>query len=337
MRTLVTGATSGLGRNAVDYLAARQAPLRATGRNLGVGATLRAQGVEFMPVDLSTASASQIDTLLDGIDTIWHCAALSSPWGRLQDFEAANVAATRHLALAAARHGVRRFIHISTPSLYFDYRHRTAVPETFRPVRFANHYANTKARAEDVIRRIAVGHTQTRFVMLRPRAIFGPHDRVLFPRIIHLLRARNGYLPLPRGGATLMDLTYAENVVHAMQLATTRSDLPSGEAFNITNGEPARLRDVLDALLRSLHIPYRIVALPYPLLDAAARAMQTWAAIRGREPALTRYGIGTLQFDMTLDTARAQRLLGYRPTVTLKQGIETTAQWIRSHGDNYGL
>lgn len=337
MKTLVTGATSGLGRNAVAHLAAHRRAVRATGRNQRAGEALRAQGCEFVAVDLATVSDEALDRLLDEVDAVWHCAALSSPWGRYRDFHGANVVATTRLAHAAALRGVRRFVHISTPSLYFDYRHRIGIPETFRPARPVNHYASTKARAEDAIRAIAARHPETTFVVLRPRGIFGPHDRVLLPRILRVLRERHGRLPLPRGGAARLDLTYTGNVVHAMQLSTDRDGIASGEAFNITNGEPAVLRDMLDALLTPLGIRYRTVAAPYPVLDAVARAMEAWAAISGREPALTRYSIGALHYDMTLDIEKARQVLGYRPVVPLVEGIDATVRWVQAHGDDYGL
>ncbi|MBN3751632.1 NAD(P)-dependent oxidoreductase [Paraburkholderia sp. Tr-20389] len=337
MKTLVTGATSGLGRNAAAFLAAEGQAVRGTGRDLRAGDSLRAHGIEFIPADLTTADARELDRLFDGIDTVWHCAALSSPWGRYHDFHAANVIATRRLAEAAARHGVRRFVHISTPSLYFDYRHRTDIPETFRPVRYVNHYASTKAQAEESIRAIAAHHPATIFVVLRPRGIFGPHDRVLLPRILRIVRERHGRLPLPRGGVARFDLTYVENVVHAMQLATTRESLPSGEAFNITNGEPVVLRDLLEAMFAAVKVSCRIVGVPYAVLDAAARVMEAGATVSGREPALTRYSIGALHYDMTLDITQAHRVLGYRPIVSLADGIDSTVQWIQSRGHDYGL
>ena len=337
MKTLVTGATSGLGANAARYLAAQRQAVRATGRDRRAGQALEAGGIEFVPVDLANAAAKDIDRLLDGIDIVWHCAALSSPWGRYEDFHQANMTATTRLAERAAQRGVRRFVHISTPSLYFDYRHRVDIPETFRPARYVNHYANTKAQAEASLRAIALSYPGTTVAILRPRAIFGPHDRVLLPRILRVLRERDGRLPLPRGGVARFDLTYVENVIHAMQLATTREDLPSGEVFNITNGEPATLRDVLAAIFVPLGVAYRIVALPYPVLDAAARAMEAYASLSGAEPALTRYSVGTLNYDMTLDIEKARRMLGYQPIVPLSEGIELTVRWIQSHGHDYGI
>lgn len=337
MTILVTGATSGLGRNAAAFLAQRGVSVRATGRNRTAGDALSALGAEFIAADLISATDCELAHLLRDVDTVWHCAALSSPWGGWPDFHAANVVVTSRLARAAAAKAMRRFIHISTPSLYFDFSHRLDLDETFRPASFVNHYASTKAQAEDVIREIAVSHPQTTFVLLRPRGIFGPHDRVVLPRIFRLLRERGGRLPLPRAGKAKIDLTYVGNVVHAMHLATTCAHVQSGDAFNITNNEPTCLRDVLDALLTRLDIAYQIKSVPYPVLDLAARAMQRWASVCGREPLLTRYSVGALNYDMTLSTRRAQQVLGYLPLWSLEQGIEETANWILAHGDDYGL
>lgn len=332
-RILVTGATGGLGRNAVRLLLARGVAVRACGRNAGVGAELARQGAHFVALDLALAPPAQLAALLDGVDAVWHCAALSSPWGAEADFVAANVNATGALLEAAGRGGVGRFVHVSTPAIYFDYRHRAEVPEGFRPARYVNHYARTKAQAEALVQAAVARHPAMRCVILRPRAIFGPHDQVLVPRLDGLLRRGGGRLALPRGGAVKLDLTYVDNVVEALWLATTHAALASGSAFNITNHEPVRLREVLHSLFcEALGRPLRIVALPYPLLAAAARAMQALAWLSGREPALTPYSLGAISYDMTLSNASASAVLGYRPVVSLAEGIRRTAAWMQQHG-----
>ncbi|CAJ0813307.1 2-alkyl-3-oxoalkanoate reductase [Ralstonia wenshanensis] len=333
MTTLVTGATGGLGRNAVDALLAQGARVRATGRDAAQREAFAARGAEYVPADLAQLTPATLDALLDGVDTVWHCAALSSPWGAYEDFYAANVRATAALAEGAVKRGVRRFVHISTPSIYFDYQHHADLPESYRPARFPNHYAATKMLAEAAIQQQATTQHRTHFVILRPRGLFGPHDRVVLPRILHLLELRGGVLPLPRGGAARMDLTYLENVVHAMQCATT-ADVPSGAAYNITNHAPATLRDLLDQLLgQQLGLRYRIRAVPYPAMALAARVMEAGSALTRREPLLTRYSAAALHYDMTLANDRARIELGYVPPIDMAEGIRRTAHWLREHGN----
>ncbi len=338
MRVLVTGATSGLGRHAVDELLRQGISPRATGRNAAAGRVLQSMGVSFEPLDLATMTPAEACHLVRDVDVVWHCAALSSPWGRPRDFEAANVRATRVLADAAASRGVPRFVHVSTPSIYFDYRHHAEVPETYRARRFANAYAASKAAAEAAIGNLAARHPRTTFAILRPRALFGPHDRVILPRLLSLLRRGHGVLPLPGGGRARMDFTYVGNVVHAMHLASSVNGFESGEAFNITNQQPTRLSSLLQELLvRHWRLKFRIRALPYAVLAGLARALEACSHITRREPVFTRYSMAALHYDMTLDNRKAQRQLGYFPPVALPEAIARTAAWHRDHGKHHGL
>ncbi|ALB63056.1 FIG036672: Nucleoside-diphosphate-sugar epimerase [Cronobacter condimenti 1330] len=330
MKYLVTGATSGLGRNAVETLLAQGCEVRATGRDAKAGAELSALGAEFVPLELTQADEARCDALVQGCDVVWHCAAKSSPWGSAQDFHATNVIATERLAHAAARVGVLRFIHISTPAIYFDFRHHHDVHEHYRAARFACHYARSKYAAEQAIAAAARRFPQMTFVILRPRGLFGPHDRVIIPRLLRQLEADRGVLRLPRGGEALLDLTWVGNVVHAMHLATEQPGLTSGEAFNITNQEPQRLVAMLDSLLRQeLGLQYRVASVPWPLLAIVAQGMELRGRLTGVEPRLTRYSAGTVSFDMTLNQEKAITRLGYRPQVSLDDGVRLTGAWLR--------
>jgi nucleoside-diphosphate-sugar epimerase len=330
---LVTGATGGLGRNAVEYLLKRGVAVRATGRNDKVGAELQKAGALYRRVDLATVQQQDLEPLLWDVDAVWHCAALSAPWGRRENFLAANVHATDTLLKAAEQAGVRRFVHISTPALYFDFKHRLDIPENYRPLRYVNDYALTKAMAEDCVTRSARGNPFMKHVILRPRAIFGPYDQVLLPRVARLLQQHRGRLPLPRGGRTVLDLTYVENVVYAMWLASTVEGVRSGSAFNVTNGQPQEIWEPLSQLFHGeLKRPFGIRSVPYPLLDGAARVMEKIAYFTGKEPSLTRYSIGALAFDMTLSLSSIKKELGYVPQVSMREGLSRTAEWMRKLG-----
>jgi nucleoside-diphosphate-sugar epimerase len=328
-RVLVTGATGGLGRNAVRFLLQQGVRVRATGRNTVVGAKLSIEGAEFVPMDLATAGHASLDALMMDIDAVWHTAALSAPWGRRKDFLAANAVATQKLLDAAGHWKVPRFVHISTPAIYFDYQHRLGIPESFRSRRPVNDYARTKLLAEQALQAATQAFPHTRYIVLRPRAIFGPHDQVLLPRLLAAAEQRAGRLPLPRGGQVLLDLTYVDNVVQAMALATQHPHLPSGATFNITNQSPVRLCDAIEQLCAAgLNAKVKIVAAPYPLMATASQVLDVLSRVTGEEPALTPYSVGVLNYDMTLDNRLAHEQLGYVPEVSLQEGIRRTAQWL---------
>ncbi|WP_434772556.1 NAD-dependent epimerase/dehydratase family protein [Pseudomonas entomophila] len=335
MKVLLTGGTSGLGRNAAEWLLNAGHEVHATGRDVAVGHLLQRQGAAFTAMDLTQGSVQAYERLMRDCDVVWHCAAKSSPWGSQAEFHATNVLATERLAEAAGRSGVSRFVHISTPAIYFDFQDHAQVEEQYRARRFANQYACSKYLAEQAIQASVKRHPQTTFVILRPRGLFGPHDRVILPRLLAQIERDRGVLRLPRGGQALLDLTFVLNVVHAMDLASHTPGLISGAAYNVTNHQPMRLVDMLHLLLHDqLALRYRVQPMPYRLLHALAMALEGLACVTGKEPALTRYSVAAVHFDMTLSQARALQDLGYRPLYSLETGIELTGHWLTAQGVN---
>lgn len=330
MRILVTGATSGLGRNATEKLLRDGHEVVACGRDLAVGQLLMEAGASFRPIDLGTLTREAAHELMADCQGIWHCAALSAPWGDRQEFEAVNWLATRTLAQAAADQGIERFVHISTPAIYFNFTHQQDIPESTTNRQFANDYARTKFLAEQEIASMVPCYPATTFVILRPRGLFGPYDRVLLPRLMAQVRARHGKLILPGGGQNAFDLTYVENVVDAMILATQKP-LQSGSVFNITNQDPQPLITTLRALFSQTETQCQVKSAPYPLLYGLAFCLEKIAVLQRKEPLLTRYSLGAAYFTMTLNNEKAQNELGYYPRYSMAEGIARTAQWLNQH------
>ncbi|MBD2780237.1 SDR family NAD(P)-dependent oxidoreductase [Xenorhabdus sp. 42] len=329
MKILVTGATSGLGRNAVDYLLSQGKTVVATGRDKRMGEMLTQLGAEFRCAELATLTVDEAVKLMSGCDAVWHCAAKSSPWGAPEEFESINLTATDRLAQAAGISGIQRFIHVSTPAVYFNFSHQQRITENQRSQRFANDYARTKFLAEKCILQRIDDYPKTTYIILRPRGLFGPHDRVLLPRLMAQVKARKGTIALPAGGKNVLDLTYVMNVVHAMSLATYREKLQSGAIYNITNQQPQPLAKTLGQLFDEMQFGYRIKSLPYPLLYGIAAVLEGIAMMTRKEPLLTRYGIGAAYYSMTLDNTKAREELGYTPIYTMKEGIHLTANWLK--------
>ncbi len=335
---LVTGATSGLGRCAIDYLHQAGVPCIATGRHQTVLDELSNLGIETVALDLAKASDDSLERLLTGVDIVWHCAALSSPWGAYDEFYQANVIATQRLAQTASNLGIKKFVHISTPSLYFDFSHRYNVHETDMRLtadsRFINHYIHTKFLAEQFLLHFkAASHTATDFVILRPRAIFGRYDKVLLPKILAIYHTKNGKVPLPNGGAVLMDVSFADNVVYAMSLASldthptySHSKGSPMPIFNITNQSPIRLNALLSQLFHQLGKPLTIKSVPYPIIITLAQALEKISHYTHKEPMLTAYSAGVLYYDMTLNTDHAKDKLGYTAVFDLDTAIKITAE-----------
>lgn len=323
---LVTGATGGVGMRAVEMLRKDKVKVLAMGRNTEKLTALAGLGAQTYVADLVDFPQKVLEELMDFKDCVWHCAAMAAPWGAAQDFEAINVRATETLFRAAAQAGVSTFVYLSTPSLYFDFKHHRDIPENFLASKFASHYAASKAKSEQVLQELAKVYPQTKLVILRPRVIFGKYDQVLFPRVMRLVERTNGRLLLPRGGNTTLDLCYVDNVVHAMRLASTAANVVSGSVYNITNDEPVLLKDALTEFFKHLGKPLHIGSLPYGYMATLVRIGEFVAKLKKQEPVMTLHGLGSLAFDMTLDIRKAKEELGYKPLVSMAEAIEQTAK-----------
>ena len=158
-------------------------------------------------------------------------------------------------------------------------------------------------------------------MILRPKAIFGPGDQALIPRL--LAAARAGRLRQFGNGENRVDLTYVENVAHAIVLAL-EARAAVGRTYFITNDEHVLLWPIIRRLLQSLHLPHQLQAAAHPRGHGRGHVMEWSAGITGREPLLTRYSVGVLARTQTYNIAAARRDLGYAPIVSVEEGINRT-------------
>jgi nucleoside-diphosphate-sugar epimerase len=328
MELLVTGGTGFLGWHLTRALLAQGHHVRMMGRDFAAAADLVAAGATPARADLRDREA--VLAACAGVEAVCHVGALSAPWGRRADFYAINVGGTQAVLEGCRQHGVRRLVFVSSPSVVFDGRDQRDLTEAAPyPQRFASVYSLTKKLGEDLVNAAARADTGLRAVILRPKALFGPGDRALLPRLIDAASRRR--LPQIGDGSNLVDLTYVENAAHAIALALT-AEVPSGRTYTITNGEHVRLWAAIRAVLRRLALPAELRTVPLPLALAASGLMELRAAVTGREPLLTRYSATILARTQTYDIAAARRDLGYVPPVAFAEGMERTLDALGAGG-----
>ena len=306
---LVTGATGGLGRVMVDSLLAQGRAVIASGRDPAIGAQLAASGARFIPADLAH---DDLAPLCEGVGSVFHLAALSSPWGSDDAFIKANVLATTRLLKAARKSGASRFVFASTPSVYTRAAHQIGLTERSPlPPRLVNAYARTKLMAEEaVLAAAAPGFAAT---ALRPRAVIGPHDTVLLPRLLRA--AAKGVMPLPGMGKALIEPSDARDVADAFLAAEARAEAVSGRVFNVSGGQPIALKDLAAHAFARMNRNVRLVPLPARMVLALAHLAEGSAKLKPGhpEPPITAYSAMALGWSQTFDLAAAHRDLGWQP------------------------
>jgi nucleoside-diphosphate-sugar epimerase len=319
METLITGGTGFVGRHLARMLVAQGHQVRLLGRNFGAVQDLIAAGATPIAADLRDAKA--VITACKGAEVVFHVGAMSEPWGRRRDFFAINVGGTQAVVAGCKLHGVRRLVAVSSPSAVFDGRDQIDAPETVPyPAHFASVYSLTKKIGEDLVNAAHQGD-RLETVILRPKAIFGPGDRALLPRLIGAARRRR--LPMIGDGRNAVDLTYVENVAHALALAATAT-AANGHTYTITNGAHPLLWEVISDVLAELGLPPIRRHLSLDAALAVAGTLEVVATLTQREPLLTRYTVTILARTQTYAIHAAERDLNYTPIISLADGIART-------------
>jgi nucleoside-diphosphate-sugar epimerase/glyoxylase-like metal-dependent hydrolase (beta-lactamase superfamily II) len=323
-RVLVTGGTGFVGSHLARRLADDGAVVTVFGRRLYAAPRVFHPRIRLVRGELADAAA--VDAAVAGHDVVFHVGALSSPWGTQAAFARANVDGTRHVVDAALRHGVARVVHVSSTSIFFDGTDRMGVADDAPwPARFFNEYARSKAAAEDVVR--AAVDRGLDAVIVRARAVLGPGDTAILPRLLAAAARRR--LPRIGTGDNVLDVTYVDNLVHALLLARARGR--AGQAYTITDCEPVAIWPLLDEITTALGLPPPRRRVSRGVVDALARASEfVHRALPGLgEPRLTRYGVALLSTSQTFDIRAAVDDLGYAPVVPPREGVRRTVEALR--------
>jgi nucleoside-diphosphate-sugar epimerase len=263
------------------------------------------------------------------VEAVFHVAARPGIWGSYQSFYTPNVVGTRNVIEACRRNGVQRLIYTSSPSVIFDGKDMQGLDESVPyPETFHAHYPCTKAQAEQAVLDAARNGLPT--VALRPHLIWGPGDNHLVPRIL----ARADRLRRVGAGTNLVDTIYIDNAAHAHLLAEAalkNHPAISGKAYFISQDRPIALWEMIDLILAAGGKP------PVKKSISPAAAFLAGALCEGlfkllqlkKEPPMTRFVARELATSHWFNIAAAKNDLGYRPLVSMQEGLRRLAVWIQ--------
>lgn len=317
MRVLVTGA-SGFVAGALLPRLAREAGVRlrvASRRPLASGRLALAPGCE--PIVVGELDAfTDWRAALEGVDAVVHLAARAHEVreGAAEALEAhrrVNIDGTARLVQAAAAAGVSRFVLLSTVKVHGD---AGAFRETDTP-QPRGAYAASKLEAERAVRAAAaLGAMQA--VIVRPPLVHGPGARA---NLGALVRAVARGVPLPLGGVdNRRSLVGASNLADALAVALTHARAAEGDGtFLVSDGEDVSTPELVRRIAAALGRRARLVPVPSALLALAGRAVGRGAAVE------------RLLGSLTVDITRARERLGWRPPVSLDEGLRAMVQGVR--------
>jgi nucleoside-diphosphate-sugar epimerase len=313
-RAAVTGAAGFIGAAVCRRLAGEGAQVIGIEVNPELADRVRAAGAEARVADV--ADAESIGEALADAEIVVHTAALVREWGSMHDFIPVNVHGTVNVLDAADAAGAERVVHISSVVVYgFDAEGELEESAFHRTVGIP--YIDTKSAADRIAGRRGA-------VVIRPGDVYGPGSVPWLMRPSELLRV--GQLSLPGKGDGTMLPVYIDDLVEAILLAARRGR--PGQAYTIWDGSPISFHDYFSRLAEVIDgRPPR--KLPRLVLVAIASALELVARIRSRPPTFGRHGITLVDRRGSASNRRAREELGWRPRVSLEEGLGRSGEWLR--------
>jgi nucleoside-diphosphate-sugar epimerase len=310
VKALVTGAAGFIGSTLVDRLLADGAHVTGVDcftdyyarelkeRNLEAAR----QHPRFAFVEASLLDAD-LPALLDGVTHVFHLAAqagVRKSWGTEFDvYVINNVSATQRLLEACVGRPLTRFVYASTSSVYGD---AAAIPmrEDAR-VEPVSPYGVTKLAGEHLCFLYQVNHGIPS-VAVRFFTVYGPRQRPDMGFHRFLTAAIDGQTLTRYGdGEQTRDFTFVDDAVAATVAAGTRGVI--GRVYNVGGGSRVSVNDVFTIVSGIIGRDVRIDEQPPQKGDMR---------------------------DTYADTSRAHEDLGYRPAISLADGLRAEYQWLLS-------
>ncbi len=253
--------------------------------------------------------------VMDDHDAVVHLAGAvgyGQQWSRCVEV---NVEGTRNIAEEAVRAGARRFVHMSSVSVYGRLP-EVALTEDAPLLKTDDPYGDTKIDAEEVVRQVGGGGT-LQWTILRPTVIYGAGDDKFLPKLVQNLRS--GSARIIGSGAATVDLVHVDDVVAFIEalLSDARSH---GEALNLADPDTCSWQELLGVVADELRVPRPSKRLPYHAALLVAGAMELVARLTGRPPRLTRYAVRVVGRQYRYVATRAQEL-GFSCSVPPDRGI----------------
>jgi UDP-glucose 4-epimerase len=318
-KVLITGATGFVGRRVVErILEDGRFNVRAVTRNSSVQIP---PGIEAMP-GFDLTALERLDDVVADVDCIVHLAARVHVRGLIDEtqrrrYDAINVDGTLALAARAASAGVRRFVFVSTIAVNGSSTEPGHPFDAQSPRAPKQPYAYSKSAAEKGLEALA-RETQMEVVIIRPPLVYGPRVKGNFRGMMDWLSRG---VPLPFGAITdnRRTLVALDNLVDLIHLCLDHP-LAANEIFLLGDGEDLSTVSLLGRLAEAMGVRARLVSVSPRLLETA----------------MTAVGLGSkasrLLLSLQVDSSKAQNLLGWRPRLSVDEGLQRAAAHFRATG-----
>jgi dihydroflavonol-4-reductase len=321
MKAFVTGGTGFIGSHLVDDLIDNKQfdEIRCLVRNREKWLT----GKQYTKVNGDLFTITRLRNALEGIDTLFHIAAIVK--ARTKDeFQKANVDATENLIRIARKSGVKKIVVLSSLA--------AAGPSSGEPISEdapmnpVSMYGESKKEMEKMIHRI---HTpELSITILRPPAVYGPREDQIYT-FFKLMNKR--ICPIVGNGLKPeISMIYVADLIRALSLAEQKQT-PGVHTYFVSGPEIYnwnQIKEVTSKILGKRPVPLYIRP---GLVKKIAGAVESAASMFGTYPVLNREKANEMVLEWTCSNKKAADELQYQPSVSLEEGISRTIHWYKKH------
>jgi nucleoside-diphosphate-sugar epimerase len=325
MKILVTGATGFIGRNLVRALVREGYDVAALVR--------RTSNVKELPkkIRLIEGDLNDLPSLkkaVEGRNVVVHLAAYFEFYPKDVDMlYQVNVEGTRNLLTACIGSTVKRFIYCSTTETTGTVANPPATEETeLQPM---YEYGKSKIQAENAIREISA-EAGFDHVILRPVGVVGPGEFYLGFETIKAIANREISM-IPGDGQNHVMYIHVDDVVKAF-LIVVESKSAKNETFIISPDEPLTYEEVFNVVAEILGVepPTRKVPVSFAKMGVG---LIGFFKHRGKRTFLWHMkSVDALNSERWYSNEKAKRMLGWKPTMTMKETFRSAIEWYISEG-----
>jgi GDP-L-fucose synthase len=308
-KVLVTGASGLIGSNLLPRLSQAGAELFVTVHQKPVPMT--GCGINLVTADLRKTEDCR--KAVEKMDMVFHCAAVTSgavmirsnPVIHITD----NLAINSQLLEASWRAGVKRFLFLSTSTIYPAVSHPVKEEEAFDGEPFEAYFGvGWMKRYIEKLCEFYFRQYGMQMVIVRPTNAYGPNDKFDFetshvlPALIRRALENQNPFEVWGDGTAVRDFVYIDDLIEGLLLAMEKGG--DCKAFNMGGGHPMTIRESVEAILK----------------------------VTGRSHYEVRYDPSkpTTIPKRLIDISRSKQLLGWVPKTPFEEGLQKTVEWYQN-------
>lgn len=222
-----------------------------------------------------------------------------------------NFKGTENLARNAAKSGVKRFVFVSSINVNGKSTGRKRRLTEKDPADPYDEYTLSKFKAEMALRQVEKD-TGMEVVIVRPPLVYGPGVKGNFLKLLALVHSR---LPLPFSGIdNQRSFIHIENLIEALIICLTH-EKARGQTFMVSDDHAVSTPQLLRKISFAMDITPRLFYCPTPIFR---RMLTLW----GKQGIYER-----LCLSLIVDSTKIRHSLGWKPKVSIDEGIDKTVQW----------